>query len=82
MNNTTHQPDDISHGVTVIRSLATDECGISTDSFGRDQIDQDLDDLTVADPYDLHAPSRKSDADLNRVLAILDNLENGKAATR
>jgi hypothetical protein len=55
-----------------------------TDLFGRDSIDRDqhLDDLNIADPYESHAPSRKSDAELNRVLAILDNLGDGKETTR
>lgn len=37
------------------------------------------DDLIIVDPYECHAPSRRSDAELGRVLAILDNLEQGKA---
>lgn len=58
-----------------LRSLATDDRGV-------DEIDREIDDILVVDPYEVHAPSRKSDADLNRVLAILDNLESGKETTR
>jgi len=47
-----------------------------------DEIDRMIDDHIVIDPYEVHGPSRKSDADLNRVLAILDNLESGKEITR
>ena len=47
-----------------------------------DEIDRMFDDHIVIDPYEVHGPSRKSDADLNRVLAILDNLESGKEITR
>jgi hypothetical protein len=39
-----------------------------------DEIDAELDDLTVADPYELHAPSRRSDKDLARMLDLLDSL--------
>lgn len=55
---------------------------LSTDSQGRDEIDREIDDMNVVDPYEIHAPSRKSDIELNRVLNILDNIENGKASTR
>ena len=47
-----------------------------------DPVDAELDDMNVVDPYEIHAPSRRSDADLNRVLSILDNLESGKEITR
>ena len=47
-----------------------------------DAVDLECDDMTIVDPYEIHAPSRKSDVELNRVLSILDNLENGKKITR
>ena len=39
-------------------------------------------DFIVVDPYEVHAPCRRSDQELDRVLEILDNLENGKGTTR
>lgn len=81
MNNISNRPGEISHGVTVEEHHHFQR-SLVTDSHGRDEIDREIDDRIVADPYELHAPSRKSDAELNRVLAILDNLENGKEITR
>lgn len=40
------------------------------------------DDDILVDPYEVHAPSRRSDKELGRVLEILDNLENGKEITQ
>ena len=57
---------------------------IVTDSQGRDMLDLDrsLDDMLVMDPYEAHAPSRRSDKDVANMLALLDNLEQGKETTR
>lgn len=38
-------------------------------------VDRELDDMIVVDPYEVHAPSRRSDKELGRVLSILDELE-------
>lgn len=40
-----------------------------------DDFDDDFDDLLVVDPYERHAPSRRSDREVADVLAILDSLE-------
>jgi hypothetical protein len=52
-----------------------------TDLFGEDEIDrsidEDFDDLIVVDPYEVHAPSRRSDKDLGAFLGLLDSLETG-----
>jgi hypothetical protein len=57
---------------------------IFTDSHGQDMIDLDrsLDDMIVMDPYEAHAPSRRSDKEVASMLALLDNLEQGKETTR
>lgn len=39
--------------------------------------DDDLDDDLVVDPFELHAPSRRSDRDLARMLDLLDSLPTG-----
>lgn len=39
--------------------------------------DDIFDDLLEVDPYVPNAPSRRSDKELARVLAILDNLQTG-----
>lgn len=48
-----------------------------TNDFGEDEIDRMLDDMIVVDPYELHAPSRRSDKDLGAFLSLLDSLETG-----
>ena len=53
------------------RSLATDSCG-------RDEIDRELDEMIVVDPYNREPASRKSDASIGRLLSILDNLPTRK----
>jgi hypothetical protein len=61
-----------------IRSTSLDERGV-------DEIDRMLDDMTVIDPYEVHAPSRRSDKDLCEFLKLLDSLEpgnGGKETTR
>jgi hypothetical protein len=40
-------------------------------------IDEDFDDLLVVDPFEVHAPSRRSDKDLGAFLGLLDSLETG-----
>ena len=46
-----------------------------TSLFGSDAIDLELDDLNVVDPYEVHAPSRRSDKNLGYFLSLLDSLE-------
>lgn len=41
-----------------------------------DEIDRELDDMIQVDPYECHAPSRRSDKELARVLSILDSLND------
>ena len=52
-----------------------------TELFGPDEIDrsidEDFDDLVVVDPYEVHAPSRRSDKDLGEFLSLIDSLETG-----
>ena len=38
---------------------------------------EDFDDINVVDPYEVHAPSRRSDKDLGEFLNLLDSLETG-----
>lgn len=47
---------------------------IVTNCEGRDEIDRGIDDMIVVDPFERHAPSRRSDKELAAVLAILDEL--------
>lgn len=74
MNQTTQRPGEKSHGETVqehdhfIRSIATDERGI-------DEIDREIDDRIVVDPFGGDPPSKRSDKEISRVLSILDELE-------
>jgi hypothetical protein len=44
-----------------------------------DEID---DDYILVDPYEVHAPSRRSDKELGRVLELLENLKTGKEITQ
>ena len=49
------------------KCLATDaQCRGAIDRMIDD--DELIDDLTVVDPYEVHAPSRRSDKDLDRLL--------------
>ena len=57
---------------------------LATDAQGRDAIDRRIDDeliddLTVVDPYEVHAPSRRSDKALGELLGLLDSLEFGNS---
>lgn len=54
----------------------------SVDAQGRDEIDRMCDDMIVVDPYELHAPSRRSDKELAAMLAVLDALDTGKEKTQ
>lgn len=67
--------------VTVGDQLHFPRC-IVTDSQGRDEIDRGIDDMIVVDPYERHAPSRRSDKELAAVLALLDELKAGKEDNR
>ncbi len=42
-----------------------------------DEIDRELDEQTIVDPYEVHAPSRRSDKEVANLLDLLDNLETG-----
>ena len=37
----------------------------------------ELDEIPVVDPYECHAPSRRSDKEVANLLDLLDNLETG-----
>jgi hypothetical protein len=63
--------DDHAH---FLRCISTDERGL--DEIDR-EIDEDFDDLVVVDPYEVHAPSRRSDKDLGEFLSLIDSLETG-----
>ena len=39
-----------------------------------DEIDEWIDELTICDPYECHAPSRRSDKSLASFLDMIDNL--------
>lgn len=67
-------PDDQAH---FRRCLATDERGV--DEIDR-EIDDELDEMLVVDPYNREPSSRKSDKSLGRLLLLLDNLPTGKDA--
>jgi len=56
------------------RSISTDERGV--DEIDR-SVEEDFDDINVVDPYEVHAPSRRSDKDLGEFLSLLDSLETG-----
>lgn len=42
----------------------------------------DDDDLIIVDPYECHAPNRRSDRELADLLALLNSIEQGKETTR
>jgi hypothetical protein len=47
-----------------------------------DEVDLEVDRINVVDPYECHAPSRRSDKQVASLLDLLDNLEtsnSGKA---
>ena len=46
-------------------------------AFDEIDLDAELDELTVVDPYECHAPSRRSDKELGEFLNLLDSLETG-----
>lgn len=50
---------------------------ISVDDRGVDAIDRGFDDEIVIDPYECHAPGRRSDKELGAFLSLLDSLETG-----
>lgn len=50
---------------------------ISVDDRGVDEIDRAIDDQIIVDPYEVHAPSRRSDKELGEFLGLLDSLETG-----
>lgn len=64
------------------------ETYVLTSLFGSEAIDRELDDLNVveydfddrveSDPGNFNFPSRLKDRELNRTLAILDEIENNK----
>jgi hypothetical protein len=54
---------------------------ISTDERGVDEIDREIDEHLQIDPYVTGTNSRRSDAELARMLELIDNLpisDNGK----
>jgi hypothetical protein len=53
-----------------------------TDACGRDAVDLDLDEMIQVDPYEVHAPSRRSDKEVAALLTVLDNLEDREEITR
>lgn len=58
---------------------------ISASTARMADIDDELDDMTVVDPYQVHAPSRRSDKSLASFLDLIDNLpisNDGKGQTR
>jgi hypothetical protein len=89
MNQTTQRPGEISHGVTVEEHHHFQR-SLVTDSYGRDEIDREIDDLDEidreldeqieVDPLNREPSSRKSDNELGKLLAILDSLPAGKDA--
>jgi hypothetical protein len=44
-----------------------------------DELDDELDEHIVCDPYSGDPPSRRKDSEVSRMLSILDNLERGDA---
>ena len=42
-----------------------------------DEIDRELDDMIVVDPYEVHGPSRRSDKSLGAFLNLIDSLPTG-----
>lgn len=50
---------------------------ISVDDRGVDAIDRMCDDMIVIDPYEQHAPGRRSGKELGEFLSLLDSLETG-----
>lgn len=53
------------------------ELDASLTSDQRRTIDDDFDHIIVMDPYEAHAPSRRSDKELGEFLNLLDSLQNG-----
>jgi hypothetical protein len=79
-------PDPIHEPLEIERLLTNDERRLTveahhdwreslSESRPFDEIDLECDDMTIVDPYEIHAPSRRSDKEINRLLSILDSLE-------
>lgn len=55
---------------------------LSVDERGVDFVDLDLDEMIQVDPYEVHAPSKRSDKEVAALLTVFDNLEDRKEITR
>ena len=64
------------------RRVSVNEHAAFQKSLSAHTADEDFDDLTVVDPYEVHAPGRRSDREVSKLLTLLDNLESGKAITQ
>lgn len=48
---------------------------IQTDAQGRDEIDRELDEMIEVDPFNGDPPNKRSDKELDRLLSILDSID-------
>jgi hypothetical protein len=46
-----------------------------------DEVDELVAEIPVVDPYEVHAPSRRSDKEVANLLDLLDNLETDRKET-
>ena len=72
---------DLEGELTTRRPVTINEHALFLDSLltpdDLDEIDRELDEQTIVDPYEVHAPSRRSDKEVANLLDLLDNLETG-----
>jgi len=58
------------------------EVELLTSDHNRRSLESELDEHTEADPGDFNPPSRRKDAELDRVLSILDSLDKREGGFR
>ena len=80
------QPEPLAIGLeeelTTRRPVTVEQHKLFIDSLLSEADLDEIDEILVVDPYEVHAPSRRSDKDLASLLDLLDSLEtsnSGKA---
>ena len=69
----TRRPVSVNAHALFINSLLTEA--------DHDEIDEFVAEIPVVDPYEVHAPSRRSDKEVANLLDLLDNLETDRKET-
>lgn len=73
----TRRPVTINEHALFINSLLTEADHDEIDALVDDDYHVVLDEEIQIDPYECHAPSRRSDKEVANLLDLLDNLETG-----